>query len=74
VALAADAANLIGFAARYGWDRAGRACAALIVETALVTADAHDRFASEVLADLLARWTLFEQDMRAAVGMRARRE
>jgi hypothetical protein len=46
----------------------------LIVETALVTADADDRPATVVLADLLARWTLFEQDMRAALGMRARRE
>jgi hypothetical protein len=72
--LAADAANLIGFAARYGWDRAGHACAALIIETALVTADADDRPATAVLADLLARWTLFEPDMQAAIGMRARRE
>jgi hypothetical protein len=73
-ALAADAGNLIGFAARYGWERAGRACAALIVETSLVTADADHRPATTVLAGLLARWTLFEQDMPAAIGMRARRE
>jgi hypothetical protein len=73
-ALATDAANLIGFAARYGWDRAGRACAALIVETSLVTADADHRPATTVLAELLAGWTLFEQDMSAALGMRARRE
>jgi hypothetical protein len=73
-ALAADAGNLIGFAARYGWARAARACAALIVETSLVTADADHRPATTVLAELLARWTLFEQDMPAAIGMRSRRE
>ncbi len=73
-ALAAQSAHLIGFAAAYGWDRAGRACAALIVETALVTADGDQRSETAVLAELLARWTLFEQDVPAALGLRDRRD
>lgn len=72
VALAAGAVHLNGFAAVHGWDRAVRACAALIVETALVTADADHRTATAVLADLLARWTLFEQDVPGVLGMLAR--
>jgi hypothetical protein len=72
VALAAGAAHLSGFAASHGWDRAVRACAALIVETALVIADADRRPETAVLADLLARWTLFEQDIPAVLGMLAR--
>jgi hypothetical protein len=67
--LAASAAPINGFAAAHGWDRAARACAALIVETALVTADADHRAETTVLADLLARWTLFEQDMPAVIRM-----
>jgi hypothetical protein len=72
VALAAGAVHLSGFAAVHGWDRAVRACAALIVDTALVTADADHRTATAVLADLLARWTLFEQDIPGVLGMLAR--
>lgn len=74
VALAAlaGAAHLSGFAAARGWDRTARACAALIVETALVTSDADHRPATAVLADLLACWTLFEQDIPAVLRMLAR--
>ena len=73
-ALAAHATGFSGFAVDYGWDRAGRTCAALIVETAIVVGHTDDRSATAALADLLARWTLFEQDIPAALGMRARRE
>ncbi|HEX4982071.1 MAG TPA: hypothetical protein VFV63_10250 [Ilumatobacteraceae bacterium] len=72
VSLAAGAVHLNGFAAVHGWDRAVRACAALIVETALVTTGAEHRTATAVLADLLARWTLFEQDIPGVLGILAR--
>lgn len=67
----ADTARFREFVAANGWDRAGHAAAAVIVETAAGTA-ARRQLASDALAELLERWSMFEEAIPLAVGMRTR--